>query len=168
MKTHFLTLVFGILLAYIFVGLQASLYRLPFPAPALWVVVFCYMSFFRPLILAVAFNTLLTLILCQYSALNPIPLILVLNGLTFLIKSIQNRFHLNTHQIAMSIGIFTLAIHLGLYLGQSPQSYSPQILSWVSQSLSTAVFAPILFYPLIRWDVFLPTDPMDGMELFIQ
>jgi|GEM_PF-2459263 len=167
MKIFVSTIFAASLVTYLTLGLQATLYVLPFPAPALWVVVFCFISFFRPFPTAMVFNVFLCLIMAQFTVVNLAPLMLILNIHSFFIKSIQNRFHLNQNQICLSIGIFSFSISLSLYLLQGPSAYEPQWFGWLGQTLSTGLLAPLLFYPLIRLDTLLPGDPLDSLELYV-
>ena len=167
MKRATLHTILALLLSLILCSLQSHFYNLPFPAPALWVVVFCFFSFYRSLTLSLLFNSLLVFMLAQFSVMNAIAMILALNGLSFFAKSMQTRFHLAEHQVVLSVGPMTFLIQFLLSLPSLPSIFAFNYWSSLTLALSTAIFAPLIFYPRLRLAEKFRLDPLDSMEIFV-
>lgn len=126
-----------------------------FPAPALWMPVLVYLALFRSTMMVVALSHLLAIALASATAMPEALMMISCLAVALSVQVFKARIYWSATTYFMLVcGGATLAFHIFHFtstwlLGDHPLT-SPNLSSWIIQSLLTPLFAP-LFFPVFRW-----------------
>ena len=166
MKHFILTTLVFVFVHLLLLGLQSSLFFLPFSPPALWIVAFCYYSFSRSFFTLLFLNTILTLIFSEFSAVPPPYFFAIANFISLFAYIVRNRFHITDGQIMLCSAAATFVVNSGLWLIQlkSASIFFPNFGAWIASGIATLIISPLIFYPLRKLDQAYCHEPQEGME----
>ncbi len=163
------TLVFASIalgLSFILSGLQSSFYFFPIPLPAFWFIIFAFYSFRKSLSFSLLTNLAHAFVIISFSSVSISRLLIFLNLLSFFFYLIRERFHTNHWHISLACAggsfVFMFSDWLidAVQLGFNP----PPIISWVSLSISTLVFAPPFVFLLDKIDQKIAYERIDTLQ----